>query len=232
VGIHRFISTSIGKADMFFQLRHKINARLKKVFAPVMVTRLIKMSKLQERDVNILQDMRLPIGLLEKISGDDAEVEKTYGRSGKEEFDHDEHIPAYQQTILRQGHIPSFCPQCGNALRSNQSFCVFVNLYDQPIFYRFNCCTEVFLIVGRSPQIKLGVYVPKYKLVVSFIDYVRTPHNEVYYGKQVFESWVSVLWECVRRNRRLFNNYIDSKKARKSVGLCCQLCSVLLMMQI
>lgn len=99
-------------------------------------------------------------------------------------------LPRYQEEIISTGQFKSICPKCGNNCYSERSYPVFVHSYDLPIFYRFRCCYEFYLIFAKSPSMILGIFFPSNKIVISLENYLDYPHNLNYYGLSTFLFWI------------------------------------------
>lgn len=196
---------------------------VKKRFKIKKVSNFIKLGSLSTSDKRMLAKMSLSLDYLLEIGQGNIPLERKHLSQLDEssrQISYDERIPAYQQTILETGYILSLCPICGKVVKSNQSFCISLHAHEQPIFYRFNCCQEFYLIDGRSIRARMGVYIPARKLVVSFIDYKAYPHDEIYYSKDVFDSWVSTFLSYVKRNKGKVEEY-TSNGPKKTALLCC-----------
>jgi len=126
----------------------------------------------------------------------------------------DYHLPDFQVEILQGKKISSICPYCGKKVFSNQSFPLIEVGFDLPIFYRFHCCYEYFLIIGRSPSKRQGIFIPNSKLVISFEDYLTTQHNHYYYSKTVFINWIYRIQSLIRTNSDAYNSYCNNSEKR------------------
>ena len=201
----------------------KFTDKLTKLFKIKNITHFIKLIYLSDSEKYWLGRKGYSWEKLSQLGRDDRSSEKTYqAQSGDppESGAAAGSIPAFQQTLIQTGCLFSPCPKCGKIISSNQSFCIFVNSHDQPIFYRFNCCEELYLVVVRSsPQTKLGVYFPDNKLFVSFEDYKTKPHREKYYGVETCEYYVSILLSYLKRSREKVSRYISWAGPKKIIGL-------------
>lgn len=176
---------------------------------------------------SILQKAGIRLDNIESISEDNISREEICLHKFKEFSGirlSDSGLPPHQQSVIETGYMFSTCPVCGGGVRTNQSFCVFTNMYDQQIFYRFICCDEFYLITGQSPQIKIGVYLPKQKIIISFIDYQTYPHYYAYYGKKYFSDLVNTFKSYMRKCRDEVEFYILDK-GKKSTTVIAGFCS-------
>lgn len=126
----------------------------------------------------------------------------------------DSYLPDFQVEILREGKISSICPYCGKKVSSNQSFPLIEIGFDLPIFYRFHCCEEYFLIIARSPSKRQGLFIPARNLVISFEDYLTYPHNYKYYSKRVFINWIYRIQEVIKTNFEAYNSYCNNNEKK------------------
>lgn len=128
----------------------------------------------------------------------------------------DPRLPVFQQAALAAGAISAPCPFCGKPLASSESYPVFINAFDQPVFYRFVCCAEFFLIAAKSPQAKLALWLPHRQLVVSFVEYRRFPHNHDYYGPAQFAEWLKLYARLTAANAALVAAYRAGQTPRRT----------------
>lgn len=104
----------------------------------------------------------------------------------------DERLPVFQQAALHAGAATAVCPWCGKAVATRESYCVFINSFDQPVFYRFACCGEFHLLAAKSPQVKQALWLPAQRALASFAAYRAFPHNHDYYGPDNFREWLKL----------------------------------------
>lgn len=100
----------------------------------------------------------------------------------KEEFNWSVLKPKhFQQTLVETGYIYTQCPFTGKVLRSNQSF--YINWRTQPIiFYYFQGSEIFYLLVGGWSGSKIGIYIPKFELIITFDQYweeIINPRDQV-----------------------------------------------------
>lgn len=171
--------------------------------------KFIKWLHLGAEEKEYLHSVGLSEEYIETITKDDIETEKihlkNYGLSPSVLKD-GLNFPSFQQTILFTGYIFSVCPECGKTLASNASFCVFTDGYNQHMYYHFQCCKQFFLIIGRSPQSKLGIYLPEFEVIVSFMyygnEYYAYPNNENY-GQKNFQTWINTFKDYTKHFRKM-----------------------------
>lgn len=131
----------------------------------------------------------------------------------------DPRLPVFQQAALAAGAISAPCPFCGKPAASRESYPVFINAFDQPVFYRFACCAEFFIIAAKSPQAKLALWLPACGLVLSFAEYRRYPHNHDYYGAAQFAEWLKLFHRLSADHAALVADYSDAKKSTRRTAL-------------
>ncbi|MCM0753975.1 hypothetical protein M7784_01775 [Desulfovibrio aminophilus] len=119
----------------------------------------------------------------------------------------DPRLPVFQQAALAAGAVTAPCPWCGRPTASRESYCVFINAFDQPVFYRFQCCGEFFLLAAKSPQAKMALWLPRERALASFIEYRRAPHNHDYYGPGNFQEWFKLYATLAEREAGLVEAY-------------------------
>jgi len=120
-------------------------------------------------------------------------------------------LPRYQEEIISNGHFISICPTCGKNIYSEKSLPVFVHGFDLPIFYKFSCCYEFYLISAKSPARILGIYIPQKNVIISLENYIDYPHNLNYYGLKTFLIWIRELEGL----KRVYSVQAQPQKARK-----------------
>lgn len=208
---------------MVRKILSKIKNRVKKYVKFRKIKKFIHLDSLSEEDKLWLINEGFNLYFLEEIGSDDISLEKKYLRQlgiYSSKITYDNRIPAFQRTILETGYLVQPCPICGEVQKSNQSFCVFTDSHNAPMFYRFVCCQEYYLIVVESQQRKSGLYFPDKRLLISFEHYVF-PHRAKYYGKDFFESCVSTFFLFRRRAKDIFRQYVEFNKPKEIVGICC-----------
>lgn len=131
----------------------------------------------------------------------------------------DPRLPVFQQAALAAGAISAPCPCCGKPLASRESYPVFINAFDQPVFYRFACCAEFFLIAAKSPQAKVALWLPAHELVVSFVEYRRFPHNHDYYGPAQFAEWLKLFHRLAAEHPALVAKYSAAQASTRRTAL-------------
>ena len=187
------------------------------------IKRFIHLDNLSEMDKVWLINNEFFFKFLEEISSDDICLEKKYLRQlgiFSSTIDYNGLIPGFQRTILQTGYLVLPCPICGKNQKSNHSFCVFINSHTAPMFYRFDCCKEFYLIIVGSQQRKSGLYFPNIELLISFEHYIF-PHSEKYFSRDFFERCVSTFSLFQRRAKDVFRKYAESNIPKKNVGICC-----------
>lgn len=128
----------------------------------------------------------------------------------------DPRLPVFQQAALRAGAVSAPCPWCGKPVAGRESYPVFINAFDQPVFYRFHCCGEFFLIAAKSPQAKVALWLPQARALASFIEYRRYPHNHDYYGPAQFAEWLKLFQRLLAENADLAAAYRNAGAARRT----------------
>ncbi len=128
----------------------------------------------------------------------------------------DPRLPAFQQAALAAGAVSAPCPWCGKPAASRESYPVFINAFDQPVFYRFTCCGEFFLIAAKSPQTKVALWLPESRALASFVEYRRAPHNHDYYGAAQFQEWLKLFHRLSEGESGLMAAYRAGAAARRT----------------
>ncbi|MEG3881163.1 tetratricopeptide repeat protein [Microcoleus sp. herbarium7] len=115
----------------------------------------------------------------------------------------------YQQSIVDTGYIYSICPVTGKILRSNQSFYVQLFNFLPTGIYRFGGDETFYLMFGCHHAVTLGVYFPKFELIVRFYnDPLSTDYPEVV---NELKSGAVSFW-------REFKSYISSNESKREVA--------------
>lgn len=115
----------------------------------------------------------------------------------------------YQQSIVDTGYIYSICPVTGKILRSNQSFYVQLFNFLPTGIYRFGGGETFYLMFGCHHGVGLGVYFPKFELIVRFYnDPLSTDYPEVV---NELKSGAVSFW-------REFKSYISSNESKREVA--------------
>lgn len=128
----------------------------------------------------------------------------------------DPRLPAFQQAALATGAVSAPCPWCGKPAASRESYPVFINAFDQPVFYRFACCGEFFLVAAKSPQVKLALWLPGPRALASFVEYRRYPHNHDYYGAAQFQEWLKLFHRLSEGEASLVAAYRAGQATRRT----------------
>jgi hypothetical protein len=128
----------------------------------------------------------------------------------------DPRLPAFQQAAIAAGAVSAPCPWCGTPAASRESYPVFINAFDQPVFYRFACCGEFFLLAAKSPQAKLALWLPGLRALASFVEYRRYPHNHDYYGAAQFQEWLKLFHRLCEGEPGLVAAYRAGGGARRA----------------
>lgn len=128
----------------------------------------------------------------------------------------DPRLPAFQQAALTAGAVSAPCPWCGKPAASRESYPVFINAFDQPVFYRFACCGEFFLIAAKSPQAKVALWLPESRALTSFVEYRRYPHNHDYYGAAQFQEWLKLFHRLSEGEAELVAAYRAGQATRRT----------------
>jgi|GEM_PF-593623 len=115
----------------------------------------------------------------------------------------------YQQSIVDTGYIYSICPVTGKILRSNQSFYVQLFNFLPTGIYRFAGGETFYLMFGCHHGVGLGVYFPKFELIVRFYN---DPLSTDYPGVvNELKSGAVSFW-------REFQSYISSNESKREVA--------------
>lgn len=128
----------------------------------------------------------------------------------------DPRLPAFQQAAIGAGAVSAPCPWCGKAAASRESYPVFINAYDQSVFFRFVCCGEFYLIAAKSPQVKVALWLPDARAMVSFMEYRRFPHNNSYYGVPQFREWLKLFRRLTEGESELVAAYRSQEATRRT----------------
>ncbi|SNS11869.1 hypothetical protein SAMN04488503_2823 [Humidesulfovibrio mexicanus] len=128
----------------------------------------------------------------------------------------DPRLPAFQQAALACGAVSAVCPWCGRPTAGTESYPAFINAFDQPVFHRFRCCGEFFLVAAKSPQAKVALWLPQAHALASFIEYRRYPHNHDYYGAAQFAEWLKLFARLLAENAGLAAAYRNAGATRRT----------------
>ncbi|MCL2923054.1 MAG: hypothetical protein MGF17_00050 [Trichodesmium sp. MAG_R04] len=112
----------------------------------------------------------------------------------------------FQQSIVETGYIYTLCPVTGKILRSNNSFAIDYSAF----VYRFVGQEVFYLIVGQWDNCKLGVYFPKYDLVINMA-------NELWKNLFQFPNAINELKTQAVMNHDIFLDYISSETVKPVV---------------
>ena len=120
--------------------------------------------------------------------------------------------PFHHFSTLLSGELHTFCPRCGKHVTSRDSFPVYDFAYDNPVFYRFNCCGIFYLIYGLCPSDILGLYDPESGIVISYRHQNYFRWCDLAYTEECFNRWISSFKNLCLKHSAIVKEYMDSNE--------------------
>ena len=179
--------------------------------------KILVLESLTDADRTYLENTGLSLANLELMKQDSAALQSIYINSfgGDPTTELPKKVTKnfsgvnYQQSIVDTGYIYSICPVTGKILRSNQSLYVQLFNFLPTGIYRFVGGETFYLMFGCHHAVGLGVYFPKFELIVRFYN---DPLSTDYPGVvNELKSGAVSFW-------REFQSYTSSENIKKEVA--------------
>jgi len=131
-----------------------------------------------------------------------------------DDIDHPFHnTQIYVRQLVEEQRLSAPCLQCGQPVESHESYPVFACEFFAPVFYRFSCCVEFYVIVGFQPARLVGLFIPGEMAIISAFDYDNVLAR-MYYGPDTFLKHVHAFYALQSKYLRQVFDYrqTDSPK--------------------